>query len=60
MSHEDPSDGLALFKKGWATESRTVHLCGRIFDRQKYEQLIEAGNIGETAYFPAYREGELA
>ncbi len=30
------SDGLARFKQGWSTGTRTVFFCGRIFDSAKY------------------------
>jgi Acetyltransferase (GNAT) domain len=54
----DEDDGLTRFKRGWATETRTVFFCGRIFDPQKYQEIIAARNIRNTSYFPAYRAGE--
>jgi hypothetical protein len=51
--------GLTRFKKGWSTDVRTAYFCGRIFDRQKYQQLVEATNTHATDYFPAYRLGEF-
>jgi hypothetical protein len=51
--------GLDRFKQGWSTETRTVYFCGKIFDRQKYEALVAARDIGPTGYFPAYRLGEF-
>ena len=56
----DPSDGLAVFKRGFARHSRPVYLCGKIFDRAAYEELTRARGAQSTAYFPAYRSGELA
>ena len=53
------NSGLSRFKKGWSTDVRTVYFCGRIFDRQKYQQLVEATNTHSTDYFPAYRLGEF-
>jgi len=52
-------DGLSRFKKGWSTGTRTAYLCGRIFDRVRYEQLKAARGITQTNYFPAYRQGEF-
>ena len=55
---DDASDGLRRFKQGWSTGTRTAYLCGRIFDRRKYEQLVAAGHVANTSYFPAYRWAE--
>lgn len=52
-------DGLSRFKRGWSTAVRTTYLCGRIFDRQKYDHLVRTRGIGDTPYFPAYRKGEF-
>lgn len=55
-----PTDqGLARFKRGWATGTRPVYFCARIFDQEKYHLLVTAANIGQTDYFPAYRAGEF-
>lgn len=54
------SDGLTQFKSGWSTETRTSYFCGRIFDHEKYEEIIKSFGIGPTDYFPAYRQGEYA
>ncbi len=51
-------DGLAHFKKGWTSNTRTAYLCGRIFDRTKYNKLVEKNAIPPTRYFPHYRYGE--
>jgi hypothetical protein len=55
----DGKDGLSQFKRGWSTETRTAYFCGRIFDRQKYDEVVKASGVGQTEYFPAYREGEF-
>ena len=55
----DKSDGLTRFKRGWATGTRTVFFCGRIFDPKKYQNIISALNLEKTSYFPAYRANEL-
>jgi hypothetical protein len=54
----DPDDGLTRFKRGWATGTRTVYLCGRILNAERYAALSarRAGSTGN--YFPAYRAGE--
>jgi hypothetical protein len=56
---KDTSDGLHRFKRGWATDRRPAFLCGRIFDRARYESLAAAAGWTGSAYFPAYREGEF-
>lgn len=53
------TDGLSRFKRGWSNETRMAYLCGRIFDRARYEQIASAKRIGDTNYFPAYRQGEF-
>ncbi len=52
----DGTDGLARFKRGWATESRTVYLCGRIFDHQLYTALSGTSAVNTSPFFPAYRQ----
>jgi len=47
------SHGLDEFKRGFATTTRPVYLCGKILDRERYDQL--AGPRDDRAYFPAYR-----
>lgn len=54
----EADDGLARFKRGWSTGSRTMYLCGRILDRETYRQLTR-GASGTKSYFPAYRAGEF-
>jgi hypothetical protein len=53
-------DGVGLFKQGWSTETRTVYFCGRIFNHEKYEEVVKAKGVHQTQYFPAYRKGEFA
>jgi hypothetical protein len=52
-------DGLAAFKQGWATETRTAYFCGRCWDRVKYDELLRASNVEAGRFFPAYRFGEF-
>ncbi len=52
------TDGLTRFKKGWANETRTVYLCGRIYNRLAYDELVKARGIARGNYFPLYRQGE--
>jgi len=54
----DTSDGLSQFKRGWSTGMRTAYLCGRIFDRQKYSEIVTLKGVPANNYFPAYRYGE--
>lgn len=53
-------DSLAQFKRGWSNDSRTAYFCGRVFDREGYDQLVATRNVAATSYFPAYRAGEFA
>jgi hypothetical protein len=59
LEQKNQEDGLTKFKKGWATGTKDVYLCGRIFNRDKYFELMHAKNISDTTYFPAYRKGEF-
>ena len=54
------ADGLTRFKKGWANQTRTSYLCGRIFDRERYVEAVSATGHEGSSYFPAYRHNELA
>ncbi len=56
---EDPSNGLAEFKRGWSNERRTVYFCGRVFDRQTYDSICRQNQTTKVEYFPAYRTGEF-
>jgi hypothetical protein len=49
------NDGLTRFKMGWANQSRTAWFCGRVLQRQKYEQLKTAPVVSDHEYFPKYR-----
>jgi hypothetical protein len=55
----DSTNGLSLYKRGWSTGTRTVYFCGRIFDHQRYAEIVKAKDIPATSYFPAYRKGEF-
>lgn len=55
----DGTDGLTRFKQGWSTDTRPAYFCGRIFDKAKYAEIVQAKGISTTSYFPAYRKGEF-
>lgn len=55
----DGNDGLAQFKRGWSSDARTSYFCGRIFNRELYEDIAGAAGVTSTDYFPAYRQGEF-
>jgi hypothetical protein len=55
---DDPDNGLAQYKRGWATHTAPAYLCGRILDHARYAGLSK-GNEGAN-YFPAYRRGEFS
>ncbi len=51
---ERADDGLARFKAGWATGTRTAYLCGRVLDADRY---VALASRARGSYFPAYRGG---
>lgn len=51
-------DGLARFKAGWATGTRTAWLCGRILDPERHAALVAARGAVGGGWVPAYRAGE--
>lgn len=48
------TDGLSLFKKGFANTERKNYLCGKILDQEKYADLSGLRQEGPD-FFPAYR-----
>lgn len=55
----DGADGLTRFKRGWATNTRPVYLCGRILNSTLYDVLTTNGNASPD-FFPAYRQPAVA
>jgi len=53
-------EGLRWFKQGWSKETRMAYFCGRVFNHQVYDALVEAKKVLADGYFPAYRTGEFA
>jgi hypothetical protein len=60
ISERGAVDGLRQFKAGWATGTRQTFLCGRVLQREAYEELSTERAAAKTSYFPAYRTGEFA
>jgi hypothetical protein len=56
---DDVSDGLSRFKRGWANSARTAYLCGRILDRNRYDEIGVVKGAHCSDYFPTYRAGEF-
>ncbi len=52
-------NGLTEFKKHWASGTRRVFFCGKIFDPLAYTQLSRAVSANPNGYFPTYRQGEF-
>lgn len=50
------NDGLSRFKRGWASDTRTVFICGRVFNRAVYKDLTKGGT--DSDFFPLYRAKE--
>ena len=57
---DNQTSGLARFKQGWSTTTRTAYLCGRILNRSAYQQLVRDRGIPGGSYFPLYRLGEFS
>lgn len=53
------TDGLSRFKQGWSTGTRTAYFCGRIFDKERYSEILQLKGVFTTDYFPPYRKGEF-
>lgn len=53
---DDPTDGLARFKAGFANTTTTAWLHGAVLNPQAYEAL--SGGKRDSSYFPAYRGPE--
>ena len=49
---DDPSDGLARFKRGFSTGAAVAHLYGKVLDPIRYAKLAR-GRL--ASFFPAYR-----
>jgi hypothetical protein len=58
-ANADAGDGLSKFKDGWSTGTKPVYLCGRVFQPERYKELCEMKQVGDTSYFPAYRNQEF-
>ena len=56
----DGSDGLTVFKSGWAKKTRPAYFCGRILDKMMYSEIVKARKLEHSSYFPAYRDGEFS
>lgn len=48
------NDPLHQFKRGWSTGFKTSYLCGRVLNRDKYDELV-AFNQQTSNFFPEYR-----
>jgi hypothetical protein len=53
-------NGLARFKRGWSSETRTAYFCGKILDPAVYRELVRATRSEDARFFPAYRQGEFS
>jgi hypothetical protein len=52
---KDERDGLSQFKRGWATGTRTVYLCGRICNHKVNAELVKKCCPEGSDFFPGYR-----
>jgi hypothetical protein len=50
---DDPDDGLAQFKRGFANAETVAYLCGAVLDPVRYARLV--AETPPSGYFPAYR-----
>jgi len=51
----DSISGLDKFKKGWSNWIEKSYYCGKILDREKYEEIKYNKGIGDNSWFPQYR-----
>lgn len=51
--------GLDRFKLGWTNASAKSYYCGKILDKQKYDQLVKQNSPGDGGWFPEYRFGDF-
>jgi hypothetical protein len=51
--------GLAHFKSGWSSGTRTAYFCGKIFNATAYKDLVRESRVQTDTFFPAYRSGEF-
>ena len=58
-SSGDARDGLAQFKQGWSSGTRTAFFCGRVLNPEAYAEIMGTIGVRASDYFPAYRHGEL-
>ena len=58
-SKENNRDGLTSFKQGWSNGLSTAYFCGRIFNHDRYMEIVSEKKALPTDYFPAYRCGEF-
>jgi len=57
---QEAGGGLAAFKRGWSSGTRTAFFCGRICDPSNYQKLVHTTGSEGTDIFPAYRKGEFS
>ena len=60
LSTTGTEDGLSRFKRGWSNGARIAYFCGRIFNQQRYDEIMMKQQVIATDYFPAYRKGEFS
>ena len=51
-------NNIRMFKRGWTQLTKTAYLCGRVLNRDKYDQLTALYAAGNINYFPIYRAGD--
>lgn len=52
---DNPDDGLARFKRGFANATARAYICGKVLDPDAYRHLARARGAEDSGYFPAYR-----
>jgi len=51
--------GLDLFKKGWSSSSEKSYFCGKILNKELYEQLSIQKSDNNNQWFPSYRYNDF-
>lgn len=58
--HETTDDGLSRFKRGWSNGTCWAYFCGRVLDREKYQNIVsQLESLSNVNYFPVYRYGDF-
>jgi hypothetical protein len=59
-TRDDPDDGLARFKRGFANNQASAYICGAILDPARYLEITQQQSPSPTSpFFPSYRSPKV-